>query len=629
MMKKKLKLIKKKKAKGLSAEALAESRKIKSEFLLELGTKKVPTSILIHDRFEVITKTTDTSRKNRGGGYAFHYKKNQRKLYSNKNFTPGLEKSGLKLQGRTNTLSAFPQNIGRIITRIYCPENGTVYDPFCIVENTMISLPEGDFPIKELVGKKCYVYCSDGKEIRLRKAYNIRKTRCKVKVLKITFRNGKSIEVTPNHLIMTTSGKWIKAEDLTMRQSIMPFRRNMSHGRWVVKLSSGNQKRQSRFIYEEIHNIKINTKKHCIHHKDFDKTNDTPSNFELLTLSRHSKVHHPKGIAPYTPTKKSRKNLSIAITGKGNHFYGKNHSEETKKKIGEKAKNRNVGRTHGAETRKEMSKKRRNKEYIPRVQELLRKGNLTHKAIAKIVGVHKNTVGNIAQNRFQYNHMVSSIEEVPLRKDVYNMEVEEFNNFAANGVIVHNCGHNSRMELCYKSGMNYIGVDICHEFMADNKKMQKTLLKRNKESLIPTNNWIDLIEGSSHDVSLPNSHADFTITSPPYWNIEYYGPEEKQLGKANTYRKFIHNLLPHVRENYRILKQGAFCCWFINDFRKNGVFYPYHIDLYGLFIKAGFTPFNTYIVDLGNPVNAAFVQDIINNKILPKKHEYILVFRKD
>jgi len=321
VLKKKPKLVLKKKTKGFSAEALAKSRQIKSEFLIELGTKKVPTSILIHNRTEVISKTTDTSRKKRGGGYAFHYKKNARTMHSNKNYTPGLEKSGLKLQGRTNTLSAFPQNIGRIITKIYCPEGGTVYDPFA--------------------------------------------------------------------------------------------------------------------------------------------------------------------------------------------------------------------------------------------------------------------------------------------------------------------GHNSRMELCYKAGMNYIGVDLCHEFMLNNMEMAEILNKRNKESLLPRKNFIKLYEGSSaHVPAFSSESADFTITSPPYWDIEYYGPEEEQLGKSQTYDDFIDNLMPHVKENYRILKQGAYCCWFINDFRKDKVFYPYHVDLYRLFIEAGFTPFNIYIVDLGNPVNAAFVQDIINNKILPKKHEYILVFKK-
>jgi len=317
-MKPKLKL--RKKPKGLNAEALAKSRKIKSEFLTEIGSKKVPTSILIHDRSEVISKTTDSSRKKRGGGYAFHYKKKQREMFAG-DYTPGMEKSGLKLQGRTNTLSAFPQNIGRIITKIYCPEDGVVYDAFC--------------------------------------------------------------------------------------------------------------------------------------------------------------------------------------------------------------------------------------------------------------------------------------------------------------------GHNSRMELCYKAGMNYIGYDICHEFMVENRKMRKILLRRNKESLFPNDNWINLVEESSHKVDLPDNYADFSITSPPYHMQEWYGPEEEQLGNIKPYKEFLKQLYKHIVENYRVLKQGAFCCWFINDFRRKGKFYPYHIDLYGLFIKAGFTPFNVYIVDLGNPVNAAFVQDIINNKILPKKHEYILVFKKE
>lgn len=191
-------------------------------------------------------------------------------------------------------------------------------------------------------------------------------------------------------------------------------------------------------------------------------------------------------------------------------------------------------------------------------------------------------------------------------------------------------GHNSRMELVYKTNRHYVGVDVSRRFMSANKKIKKMLLIESKSTFISgkKRKTIKLIEGSSDKVDLPDGFADFTITSPPYWDIEYYGDEKEQLGNAKTYKRFLELLYLHVKENHRILKQDVFCCWFINDFRKNKVFYPYHIDLYNIFCDVGFIPFNVYIVDLGRPINAAFVQDIIKHKLLPKRHEYCLVFKK-
>ena len=107
-----------------------------------------------------------------------------------------------------------------------------------------------------------------------------------------------------------------------------------------------------------------------------------------------------------------------------------------------------------------------------------------------------------------------------------------------------------------------------------------------------------------------------------------YGPEEEQLGIGKTYEEFLAGLQQCANENYRVLKEGAFCAWFINDFRKNNQFYAYHIDTYNILVKAGFKPFNIYIVDLKSTPNKAFKKWIVNTKILPKQHEYIVVVQK-
>jgi DNA modification methylase len=190
------------------------------------------------------------------------------------------------------------------------------------------------------------------------------------------------------------------------------------------------------------------------------------------------------------------------------------------------------------------------------------------------------------------------------------------------------CGHNSRLELCaYRCGRDYIGVDCCAEFMEANRELVERKEKINTMGVRKTGK-VTLIEGSSHKVDLPDNLADFSITSPPYSGQEYYGPEKEQLGFERDYKTFLNTLYLHVKENKRILKEGAFCVWFINDFRKDGKYHAFHIDLYNLFMRAKFEPYNIYIVDLVNTVQTCFVQDIIKNKILPKQHEYILVMRK-
>ena len=188
-------------------------------------------------------------------------------------------------------------------------------------------------------------------------------------------------------------------------------------------------------------------------------------------------------------------------------------------------------------------------------------------------------------------------------------------------------GHNSRMQLVYGCQRHYIGVDISKEFMKYNFLVRNELLK--PKGFFKNEATITLIEGSSAKVDrVESSYADFTLTSPPYWDIEYYGDEPEQLGNAKTYEDFLNLIFPHVQENFRILKLGAYCCWFINDFFKEKIFYPYHCDLYYLFVDAGFTPDNIYIVDLGQPLQAAYVQQIEKAKRFPKRHEYCLVFRK-
>lgn len=189
-------------------------------------------------------------------------------------------------------------------------------------------------------------------------------------------------------------------------------------------------------------------------------------------------------------------------------------------------------------------------------------------------------------------------------------------------------GHNSRMEFCYRAERNYIGCDISAEFMEMNRKVADKLRAKNNGSLFAHHSTITLYETDSRRVPIKDEKADFTITSPPYWDIEYYGDEEGQLGLGKSYDEFLDGLYEVMEENYRVLRPGSFCVWCINDFRKGGKFYSYHEHTARGLRQAGFVQHDIAIIDFGGSIRQNFMNQTLEQKILPKRHEYALVFRK-
>jgi len=191
-------------------------------------------------------------------------------------------------------------------------------------------------------------------------------------------------------------------------------------------------------------------------------------------------------------------------------------------------------------------------------------------------------------------------------------------------------GHNSRMELCWRCGRNYIGHDISHEFMRANHAIKAQLMEERRLDLFAGdfNARIILHEGDSRHMITPDETGDFTITSPPYWDLEYYGDEPAQIGTGKSYGDFLFNLELIAKENFRVLRPGAFCVWAVNDFRKGGKFYPYHEHTAQILRNAGFMQHDTCITDLGQSMHQAFAARLFDLKILAKRHEYNLIFRK-
>ncbi|MHA1660080.1 MAG: DNA methyltransferase [Promethearchaeota archaeon] len=183
-------------------------------------------------------------------------------------------------------------------------------------------------------------------------------------------------------------------------------------------------------------------------------------------------------------------------------------------------------------------------------------------------------------------------------------------------------GHNSRMEAAFKKGRHYIGWDCSHEFMEFNRKLMGNLLKDN-----PKSTRIKLVEGDSRNIDEKDNSMDFIFTSPPYWCLEWYSDEPEQLGNL-SYPNFMKDITKIYTQCFRVLKPGKFCIINVNDFRLNGKYYSYHVDTVNALKRAGFKQFDTIIMKYSNSMRQCFPNQILKEKLLPKVHEYLLVFLK-
>ncbi len=183
-------------------------------------------------------------------------------------------------------------------------------------------------------------------------------------------------------------------------------------------------------------------------------------------------------------------------------------------------------------------------------------------------------------------------------------------------------GHNSRMELCVKAGRHYIGCDLTAEFVAFNRQRADYLRNRYPRAKIKIHHC------DSRKQPIPDEVGDFTITSPPYYDIEQYGDEPEQMSNCPTYEDFMDSMQLVMAENFRTLKPGAYSVWAINDFRRNGTFHYYHIDLAERGERVGFVWHDIIVIDLGRGVRDCFVNQAVQMKIIPKRHEYFVVLKK-
>jgi DNA modification methylase len=182
-------------------------------------------------------------------------------------------------------------------------------------------------------------------------------------------------------------------------------------------------------------------------------------------------------------------------------------------------------------------------------------------------------------------------------------------------------GGGTRAIIASINGLDYKGVEIRQdEVNAINERLKYNDIN-NAEIICADSQNCNMIMSDS---------ADFSITCPPYYNMEMYKGGENDLSMKDTYEKFLEGIFKVAKETYRIMKDNTLVTIVIGLHRsKNKELFPMHHDFATIYRKVGFK-FKEEII-LCHKNNGA-LQRVGNfqkgSNLLIRTHEYLLLFKK-
>lgn len=221
----------------------------------------------------------------------------------------------------------------------------------CFVGDTLVAVADGRgaVSLRELAedGKDVPVYSvnPEGK-VEIKMGRNPRVTGYDQELVRVYLDHGEPIVCTPDHEFLLVDGTRVKANDLQEGHSLSAFQKthdvvkkggnkylqvktdvtDPNHSQFEHRLVSQFHDSETwDVLYEEAKKSGWIDGGLVVHHKDFDPKNNRPENLEVMTFEQHRRVHN---------------DLAGGVSGHDNPMFGRVHSENTKKMIGVKTKDR-------------------------------------------------------------------------------------------------------------------------------------------------------------------------------------------------------------------------------------------------------------------------------------------------
>ena len=149
-------------------------------------------------------------------------------------------------------------------------------------------------------------------------------------------------------------------------------------------------------------------------------------------------------------------------------------------------------------------------------------------------------------------------------------------------------------------GLAYHGVDLSAAQVAENRAQAAAIAAaatRGKSWRLPSWTAADARELATLDALPPR--FDFVFSCPPYYDLEQYSDDPRDLSKAPTYAAFLDAYRAIVADAVARLERGRFACFVVGEVRDaDGFMHSLVADTIAAFAAAGGRLYNHAVMML-------------------------------
>lgn len=150
------------------------------------------------------------------------------------------------------------------------------------------------------------------------------------------------------------------------------------------------------------------------------------------------------------------------------------------------------------------------------------------------------------------------------------------------------------------TGRDYVGCDINPIQVKANQEAWDSIIKAYDTTGFGVPEWV--IADSTERIDLSKFHTngkcDMMLTCPPYYNLEVYTDDPRDLSTYKTYEEFLENYRVAIQNSYMTLKEDTFAVIVVEEIRdKDGILYGFVPDTIKAFTDAGFKYYNEMILE--------------------------------
>jgi hypothetical protein len=293
------------------------------------------------------------------------------------------------------------------------------------------------------------------------------------------------LDLTPDHKVRLTTGKYKAAQDLNVGDHVLSLSRGMSD-EYSVLLPTGHRSvDEHAFVWQTMHRNKKKKAGYHVHHIDGTKTNNTPDNLVLLSTSEHLRAHaalnsingrtYKKGVGEFNAKRLLDSKFALLrflfACGGAIKNCRVQHVDfySVKNALTKHGVNWNTAAFRFGADGTYISKARLSAMCgIPsdEASQLLRIGTRRMKDLCSFYKIPYGTLSSnsytnanqvVLRNAKAYrminNHVVTKIVQLPKKRRVFDLTVEGCHNFIANEICVHNCQQVPRSDSPVKKGI--------------------------------------------------------------------------------------------------------------------------------------------------------------------------------